>query len=442
MDATLKDSAWKNILIESIVSKTAKTGVMGLGYVGLPLAVEMAQSGFDVTGIEIDPVKVETIQSGRSYIGGVPSSLVSKLVTSGKFRVTTSFDDLSQLDTINICVPASLRKARDPDLSCIKNMIHEMIPHIHHGQLIILESATYPGTTEEILLPMIQSTGLEVGKDIFLAYSPERDDPGNYRFKTKDIPKVVGGVTPACAEVASRFYAQFIHKVVSVSSLKAAEMVKLLENTFRSVNIAMINEMALLCHKMGIDVWEVIEAVKTKPFGFMSFTPGPGIGGHGIPMDPAYLSWKAKISGFDPRFIDLAGQINGSMPEFVVSRMVGLLNDRQKCLSGSKILIVGVSYKKDVEALQGSPAFDVARLLIERGADLMFYDPFVQQVTIGGRYFQRVGLEIEILQNCDMVVILTDHSGIDYARIVKHARLIFDTRNAARRFKFPHVVRL
>lgn len=436
------NTEWKNTLLDRIASKTARAGVVGLGYVGLPLAVEMAQAGFEVVGLDVDPIRVETIQSGRSYIADVPSAFVSKLVTSGKLHATTSFDELHQLDTVNICVPTPLRKTRDPDLSYIMSVIREIIPRLRPGQLIILESTTYPGTTEEVLFPAIQEAGFKVGKDVFLAFSPERVDPGNIKYKTKNVPKVVGGITPYCTDVAVRFYRQFVQKVTPVTSTKVAEMVKLLENTFRSVNIALVNEMALMCNKMRIDVWEVIHAAGTKPFGFMSFSPGPGIGGHCIPIDPVYLSWKAKINGFEPRFIDLAGQINASMPEFVVSRMSNLLNERQKCLFGAKILLVGIAYKKDVNDLRESPALDVAKLLLERGSDIMFYDPYIQQVTLGGRHYHRVGLEDEVLQGCDMVVILTDHSSIDYARIVKQASLIFDTRNATRRFRAPHLVKL
>jgi UDP-N-acetyl-D-glucosamine dehydrogenase len=438
----LMGSEWKSILGERIASKTARAGVIGLGYVGLPLAVEIAQAGFEVTGLDIDPVRVETIQSGRSYIADVPSAFVSKLVDSGKLRASVSFDELSRLDTINICVPTPLRKTRDPDLSHILSVINEFVPRLRPGQLILLESTTYPGTTEEILLPAVQGAGFEVGRDVFLAFSPERVDPGNVKFKTRDVPKVVGGLTPHCTEVAARFYRQFLQKVVPVSSPRVAEMVKLLENTFRSVNIAMVNELARMCHKMGIDVWEVIDAAGTKPFGFMSFYPGPGIGGHCIPIDPVYLSWKAKTNGCDTRFIDLAGQINGSMPEFVVSRVASLLNEHRRCLFGAKVLILGMTYKRDVGDLRESPALDVAKLLLERGVDLMFYDPFVQQVKLGGQQFYRVGLEEEVLQGCHLVLILTDHTGIDYGRIVKHAPLVFDTRNATRRFRAPNLVRL
>ena len=442
LDVPVMNSTWKGILLERISSKTAKTGVVGLGYVGLPLAVEMAQAGFEVTGLDIDPIKVETIQTGRSYIADVPSAFVTKLVGSGKLRATTLFEELKELDTVNICVPTPLRKTRDPDLSFIVNAMNEIVPRLRRGQLILLESTTYPGTTEEVILPAIRSAGFNIGEDVFLAFSPERVDPGNVKFKTRDVPKVVGGVTPHCTEVAIRFYRQFIQKAIPVSSTRVAEMVKLLENTFRSVNIALVNELALMCHKMGIDVWEVIEAAGTKPFGFMSFYPGPGIGGHCIPIDPVYLSWKAKIDGFEPRFIDLAGQINTAMPEFVVSRVTELLNRHHKPLFAAKVLIVGITYKRDVDDLRESPALDVAKLLLERGADLSFHDPFVQQVTIGEKHFSRSGLDDEILQGRDLVLILTDHSEIDYGRIVRQSKLVFDTRNATRRFRASHLVRL
>jgi UDP-N-acetyl-D-glucosamine dehydrogenase len=442
MEAIVSNSYWKNSLLQGISSKSLKAGVIGLGTVGLPLAIEMAESGFDVTGIEIDPIRVQTLLSGRSYNGDVSSSDLSRLIESGRFRATNSFDSLARLDSISICVPTPLRKTGEPDLSFILGVIHEIIPRLRQGQLIILESTTYPGTMDELVSPFFQNAGFEIGRDVFLAYSPERDSPGDRKIRTKSIPRVVGGYSSDCAEVAVRFYSQFIHKIVPVSSLKVAEMVKLLENTFRSINIAMINEMAILCHRLEIDVWEVIEAAKTKPFGFMSFSPGPGIGGHCIPIDPAYLSWKAKLHGYEPRFIDLAGKINAAMPEFVLNRITQLLNDRQKSLSNSVILVVGITYKRDIADIRESPALEVANLLLNQGADLMFHDPLIQQVSIQGKHLNRVGLDVEILRKCDIIVILTDHTGVNYGRLVKYGRLIFDTRNAIKNIKAPHIIKL
>src|SRR3990172_7531542 len=367
-------------LRKKIESRTAQVGIVGLGYVGLPLAAEFARSGFAVTGIDVDPQKVSAINRGLSHIRDVPSEEVARLVKQGLLRAAKDYGPVAELDTVNICVPTPLRKTRDPDLSFILAAVEEIQKHLHRGMLVLLESTTYPGTTEEFILPRLAESGLKVGRDFFLCFSPERVDPGNSQFSTRNIPKVVGGVTPACTELGALFYQQAIEQVVPVSSTKAAEMVKLLENTFRSINIGLANEMALMCDRMKIDVWEVIEAAATKPFGFMPFYPGPGLGGHCIPVDPFYLSWKAKMDGVEARFIELAGQINGSMPHFVASKVQAALNDHAKPVRNSRIHILGVAYKKDIDDVRESPALDVLTLLHRLGAHLSYSDPYVPQL--------------------------------------------------------------
>ncbi|MFQ6111201.1 MAG: nucleotide sugar dehydrogenase, partial [Nitrospinota bacterium] len=359
-------------LLKTIRARTARAGIVGLGYVGLPLAVEFARAGFPTVGIDVDGERIEKLGRGESYVTDVSSSAVRRLISSGRLSVTSQFDVIGKLDTVNICVPTPLRKSRDPDLSCVVSAAEEIKKYLHPGQLVILESTTYPGTTEEIVLPILESTGLKVGKDFFLAFSPERTDPGNKAFTTRNIPKVVGGVTPRCTQMARALYGRCLERVVVVSSPRVAEMVKLLENTFRSVNIALVNEMALMCDRMGINVWEVIEAAKTKPFGFMPFYPGPGLGGHCIPIDPFYLSWKAKMDGFEARFIELAGQVNASMPSFVVEKVAAALNARMRSVKGSKILSLGVAYKRNINDVRESPALDVMDLLARRGALLSY----------------------------------------------------------------------
>ncbi len=359
---------------------SARLGVIGLGYVGLPLAVEMVKAGFQVTGIDIDRRKVESLNAGISYVLDVPSDTLLASVTEGKLRATQSLAIIRNLDTISICVPTPLRKTRDPDLSYVMAAVEAVRNHLRPGQLIILESTTYPGMTQEVVLPVLEKTGLRVGKDFFLAFSPERIDPGNQTYTTRNIPKVIGGVTPQCTELATLLYQQFVEQVVPVSSPGTAEMVKLLENTFRSVNIALANEMALVCQALGINVWEVIEAARTKPFGFMAFYPGPGLGGHCIPVDPHYLTWKARLNGLEPRLIEVAGQINSLMPSFAVTRVTDALNDRQKSLKGSKILALGVAYKRDVNDLRESPALEVLYKLHEKGALVSYADPHVARL--------------------------------------------------------------
>src|SRR5215471_3944747 len=371
-------------LSDKVSNKTARVGIIGLGYVGLPLAVEFANAGFSVTGIDLIQSKVERINAGDSYIQDVCSADIARLVQAGKLRATADFSVVAELDTINICVPTPLRKTKDPDMSFIVSACQEIAKFAHPGMLAILESTTYPGTTDELVLPMLSSTGMQVGRDFFLCFSPERVDPGNPKFQTRNIPKVVGGTTPACTRLGTQFYSQALENVVPVSSTQVAEMVKLLENTFRMINIGLVNEMAVMCDRMGINIWEVIDAAKTKPFGFMPFYPGPGLGGHCIPIDPFYLSWKTRQSGIEARFIDLAGYINSHMPHFVVEKIQNALNDRGRATKGARIHILGVAYKRDIDDVRESPALDVIHLLKNRGAIISFTDPYVPSIRIDG----------------------------------------------------------
>ncbi|HYC54801.1 MAG TPA: nucleotide sugar dehydrogenase [Candidatus Binatia bacterium] len=429
-------------LEEKIASGQARAGVVGLGYVGLPLAVELAHSGLRVTGIDVSESKVAAIKAGKSYILDVPTERVAALVESGHLDATTDFSAVAELDTINVCVPTPLRKTREPDLSYVIDAVDSLVQYMRPGQLLILESTTYPGTTEEIVLPRLRDAGLEPGKDVEVAFSPERTDPGNRDFNTRTIPKVVGGHTPAANAASRALYGRCIDNVVSVSSPRVAEMVKLLENTFRSVNIALVNEMAMMCDRLGIDVWEVIDAAATKPFGFMPFYPGPGLGGHCIPVDPHYLTWKARAEGFEPRFIELAGQINAQKPEFVASKVMDALNDRSKSMKGSKILALGVAYKRDVDDVRESPSLDVMALLLDKGADITFCDPFVDKVQLRGKTVQGVQLDQQRLAAADLVLLLTDHSSFDRSFIAKHANLIVDTRNAFKGIAADHILRV
>src|ERR1700730_16266747 len=367
-------------LQDKINARTARVGVVGLGYVGLPLAMEFARAGFEVTGIDILESKVSTLNRRESYVQDVPTSLLKQHIDSGKFKATTDFSVVKDLDTINIAVPTPLRKTKDPDMSFIVAACEEIAKYLHPGLLIILESTTYPGTTDELLLPMFEKPGMKVGEDFFLCFSPERVDPGNATYQTINIPKVVGGITPACTEMGTLLYSQALEKVVPVSSTRVAEMVKLLENTFRMINIGLVNEMAIMCDQMDINVWEVIDAAATKPFGFMPFYPGPGLGGHCIPIDPFYLSWKTKQSGIEARFIELAGYINGHMPHFVVDKVQNALNDHSKALKGSRVHILGVAYKRDIDDVRESPALDIIHLLAKRGAIVTYSDPFVPRL--------------------------------------------------------------
>ena len=416
-------------LEQKITDRTAKAGVIGLGYVGLPLLVEIAKVGFEVVGLDMDLAKVESINDGVSYVPDVSSKELAAFVAEQKIRATVTLDVLDDLDTISICVPTPLGKSKDPDLSYVIAAVEAVRDHLRPGQLIILESTTYPGTTRELVLPILEETGLRVGKDFCLAFSPERVDPGNATYNTHNIPKVIGGMTADCTSLAELFYGQFIENIVPVSSPDSAEMVKLLENTFRSVNIALANEVAMMSHKLGVDVWEVIEAAKTKPFGFMPFYPGPGLGGHCIPVDPHYLTWKAKMHGFEPRLIDVAGHINSQMPNFTVSLIADALNERSKCVKGSKILAIGVAYKRDTSDVRESPAIEVVSVLRSLGAEIQYSDPFVPKLEIDGVTFESVELTRECLRSMDCCVILTDHSDFDFTLVANHAKLIVDSRN-------------
>jgi len=432
-------AALVDMLRDKIRSRKARTGVVGLGYVGLPLAVELAKAGFHATGIDLDARKVQLINNGQSYIPDVATAQVQALRAKGLLDASTDFAVARDLDTINICVPTPLRKTKDPDMSYIVSAVEGITKSLHPGMLIILESTTYPGTTDEVVQPMLEATGMKAGVDFFLAFSPERVDPGNPTFQTHNVPKVVGGCTPACSALAAELYGSAIETIVPVSSTRVAEMVKLLENTFRAVNIGLVNELALMCDRMNIDVWEVVDAAKTKPFGFMAFYPGPGLGGHCIPIDPFYLSWKAKQTGFDPRFIELAGHINANMPHYVVDKVSGALNTRRKAINGSKILVAGVAYKHDIDDMRESPALDVMGLLLARGAKLSYADPFVPEVHgrewSGGYDIKAVDMTRGNIAQYDCVVIVTDHKAFDYAALLDEADLIVDTRNA---IKQPH----
>lgn len=428
-------------LRDRISTKKARVGVLGLGYVGLPLAVEFARAGFDVVGIDVQQAKVDEFNSGHSYIKDVKDNVFSPLVQSGKLRASSDFSVIRELDTIDICVPTPLRKTKDPDMSFVVSATDAIAEHIHRGLLVMLESTTYPGTTDELVLPKLAASGLEVGKDFFLCFSPERVDPGNPKFQTSNIPKVVGGITPACTEVGALFYKQALETVVPVSSTRVAEMVKLLENTFRMINIGLANEMALMCDRMNIDVWEVIDAAATKPFGFMPFYPGPGLGGHCIPIDPFYLSWKSKEAGIEARFIELAGHINGRMPEFVVEKVQYALNDATKPVRGSRIHVIGTAYKRDIDDVRESPALDVILLLQRMGADVTFSDPYVKSLRINGAQLESQDL-LPSVEAADCVVIITDHTGVDYGSVLEKAKLIVDTRHALKSFKSEKIVKL
>jgi UDP-N-acetyl-D-glucosamine dehydrogenase len=428
-------------LRRKIESREARVGVVGLGYVGLPLAVEFAQAGFTVTGIDLDSRKVNALNSGESYIQDVPTAEVKALVEAGRLRATTDFSVVKDLDTINIAVPTPLRKTKDPDMSYIVNSCQEIAKHFHAGMLVILESTTYPGTTDELMLPMFETPELKVGEDFFMCFSPERVDPGNPNFQTRNIPKVVGGITAACTELGALFYGQALETVVPVSSTRVAEMVKLLENTFRMINIGLANEIAMMCDRMGTNVWEVIDAAATKPFGFMPFYPGPGLGGHCIPIDPFYLSWKSKQAGIEARFIELAGYINGQMPHFVVDKVQNALNDHTKPLKGSHVHIMGVAYKRDIDDVRESPALDIIHLLMKRGAKVTYTDPFVPKLKADGVEMEAVCV-CEGLAQADCVVIVTDHKAFDYGRIVDQAKLVVDTRNALKGMESSKIVRL
>jgi UDP-N-acetyl-D-glucosamine dehydrogenase len=433
--------SFSDALEKKIRDHSARVGVVGLGYVGLPLAVEFAQAAFSVTGIDLNSEKTARVNAGDSYVPDVPSAVLGPLAASGKLRASTDFGVIAELDTIDICVPTPLRKSKDPDMSYIVSSCQEIAKYLHPGMLVILESTTYPGTTDELLLPMFEAAGLRAGRDFFLCFSPERVDPGNPTYRTANIPKVVGGITPACTQMGALFYQQAMERVVAVSSTQVAEMVKLLENTFRMINIGMVNEMALMCDRMGINVWEVIDAAATKPFGFMPFYPGPGLGGHCIPIDPFYLSWKTRQAGMEARFIELAGYINGQMPHYVVDKIQNALNEHGKALNGAHVHILGVAYKKDIDDVRESPALDVMHLLAGRKARVTYSDPYVPEVHSDSLNLRSEPLD-EIAPLADCLVIVTNHSAFDYARILDRAQLIVDTRNALKGFTSDKIVRL
>ncbi len=422
-------------LKEKMENKRAVVGIIGLGYVGLPLAVEFGDRGFKILGFDISKRKVSLINSGRSDIDDIKDEQVKKLVKKRLLKATLDFALLKNADCISICVPTPLSKTKDPDVSYILSAVNQVKKYLRPGQLVVLESTTYPGTTEELIRPILEETGLKTGKDFFLAFSPERVDPGNRKYGIKNTPRVVGGTTPLCTKIAQLFYEQIIDKAVPMSSTQSAEMVKLLENTFRSVNIGLVNEVALMCDRLKIDVWEIIESADTKPFGFMPFYPGPGLGGHCIPIDPHYLSWKLKSLNYYARFIELAGDINSHMPEYVVERINRALNQFRKTLKDSNILVLGVAYKKDIQDVRESPALDVIKLLQNQGAKVKYNDPHVPSILMNSHVMKSTKLTSQLLRKADCAVIVTDHSAYDYDWIVRNSKLVFDTRNAAKLVK-------
>jgi UDP-N-acetyl-D-glucosamine dehydrogenase len=436
--------AMARTLLSRFKEKDATIGIIGLGYVGLPLAMVLADGGFSVVGLDTDPEKVSALNEGKSYIEDVPSDLVRRHVDAGRFSAVTDYESLGDVQGISICVPTPLRKTGDPDLSFIIAVSKALVPVLKVGMVVILESTTYPGTTRELVQPELESTGLIVGEDIFLAFSPERVDPGRTDFTTKNTPKIIGGITPACSQVAAAMYAGAMEDVVPVSSTEVAEMAKLLENTFRAVNIGLVNELALMCDRLGIDVWEVIDAAASKPFGFMKFTPGPGLGGHCIPIDPLYLSWKLKSVKYNARFIELASEINTNMPRYVVSRVQDMLNDAGKAINGAQVFVLGVAYKPDVTDMRESPALDVIGLLQEKGAEVKYFDPHVPEISHEEWEMTSETNVRAAVKAADCVVLITDHTDLDYGTVADNAKLIFDTRNVFQRFGYSDdkIVRL
>jgi len=430
-------------LLQKLQDRSATLGVIGLGYVGLSLVREFATAGYRIIGIDLNGEKVKRLNSGNSYVMDVPSSDVAEWVRIGRLEATTDYARVRDMDSISICVPTPLRaKSKDPDLSYVLDAVSAIREHLHPGQLVILESTTFPGTTTEVIQPILESSGLVAGRDFYLAFSPERVDPGNAVYRTRNIPKIVGGVTSECARHAEGLYKNCLDRVIAVSSTDVAEMVKLLENTFRSVNIGLVNEFALLCSKLNIDVWEVIDAASTKPFGFMPFYPGPGLGGHCIPVDPHYLSWKAKVNGFHPKLIDAAVQVNQEMPRHIVRKVREALKPLKKELSGSKILIVGVAYKRNTDDVRESPALEIIELLKQEGAEVRFSDPFVPRLAENGTWLSSSPLDEEELSGADCVLVVTDHSSVDYELVAKHAAVVVDTRNALKDIPGENILRL
>jgi UDP-N-acetyl-D-glucosamine dehydrogenase len=420
----------RSALERKLRDRSAKMAVLGLGYVGLPLVTVFAEAGFDVLGVDPDKRKVDAVNAGDSYIGDIEDEQLSRLVKAGKIRASANFADLKEVDLVSICVPTPLRKTGDPDLSYIVSATENLAMHLHPGMIIVLESTTYPGTTRELLLGKLEESGLKVGEDFFLAFSPERVDPGRTDWTTVNMPKVIGGITAVCGELATLWYSQALQTVVPVSSTEVAEMAKLLENTFRMVNVGLVNEMALMCDRLGIDVWEVIEAAATKPFGYMKFTPGPGLGGHCIPIDPLYLSWKLKSLNYTARFIELASEINTNMPRHVVEKVQEALNNHGKAVNGSKVLVLGAAYKPDIDDLRESPALDVIGLLLEKKADVSYHDPRIPHVEHEDWAFDSVPDAVKAAKAADLVVLVTNHSDYDYPALLKNSKLIVDTRNA------------
>jgi UDP-N-acetyl-D-glucosamine dehydrogenase len=422
-------------LLNRLTERTAQIGIIGLGYVGLPLAVEFAEAGYRVIGVDVSADKVMRLNQGESYIGDIPTERLRPLVESGKLRASTDYAALREADAVSICVPTPLRKTKDPDMSFVIQAVDSVVEVCHDGMLIVLESTTYPGTTDEIVVPKLRARGFEPGETVFVAFSPERIDPANPKFGVRNTPKVVGGVTPACTRAAVALYSAAVDQIVPVSSPTTAEMVKLLENTFRAVNIGMVNEMALMCDKLGINVWEVIDAAKTKPFGFMPFYPGPGLGGHCIPVDPHYLSWKLKTLNYTARFIELASEINTSMPLYVLDKITDALNDDCKAVRGANVVVLGVAYKRDVDDVRESPALDVISLLEHKGAHVRFHDPHVESIRLeNDAIMHNTPMSDALLADADCVVVITDHRAIDWAKVVTHSRLIVDTRQATSRY--------
>lgn len=434
----------KKQLLDKIADRQAVIGIVGLGYVGLPLAVAFAQEGFQVIGVDVDNRKIDALNQGESYVEDIPAAVLKPLIDSGIIRATTDYAAMAAADAISICVPTPLRKTKDPDISYIIHAADCLAAHMPpgQGQLIVLESTTYPGTTDEIVLPRFNRDGLEVGRDFFMAFSPERIDPGRTDYTVRTTPKVIGGVTPDCLEVAVALYGTVVDNPVAVSSTATAEMVKLLENTFRAVNIGLVNEVALMCDKLGLNVWEVVGAAATKPYGFMPFYPGPGLGGHCIPIDPHYLSWKLRTLNYTARFIELAAEVNSHMPDYVLGKVGDALNDERKALNGSRILVLGAAYKRDVGDVRESPALDVIHLLRGRGADVVYHDPYIPTMFLDGDELSSVELSAETVAAADCVVVVTDHTVYDWEWLTANARLIVDTRNAVGSSGVARVVRL
>ena len=431
----------KEDLIRKLENKTAKIGILGMGYVGMPLAVVFAEKGFNVLGIDPDQRKVDTFNKGISYIQDVPSETVNRLHKAGKLNMTADFAALAEMDAVSICVPTPLRQTGDPDMSFILSATEELAKYVHPGMVIVLESTTYPGTTREILVPMLSennSKKLTVGEDLFIAFSPERVDPGREDWTTYNTPKVMGGMTPACVEAATKWYSGALETIVPVSSPEAAEMAKLLENTFRMINIGMVNELAMMCERLGVDVWEVIDAAGTKPFGFMKFTPGPGLGGHCIPIDPLYLSWKMKALNYNAKFIELASEINTNMPRYVVSRILEGMNDRGKTLKGNNVLVLGVAYKPDIDDVRESPALDVIALLRTKGAKVQYHDPYIPQIHHEHEHWKLESIAdsdlLDEVRKADVVVLITNHRSYNYPELIRNAQFLFDTRNATGKY--------